>query len=47
MANPEDYRSEVFAENWSLRFQIAEKDAEITSLTATAKEHFTNDKLGD
>ena len=39
--DPEAYKSEVFAENWSLRFKIAEKDAEITSLTATAKEHLS------
>ena len=41
MTDPEAYKSEVFAENWSLRFKIAEKDAEITSLTATAKEHLS------
>ena len=26
MTDPEAYKSEVFAENWSLRFKIAEKD---------------------
>ena len=41
MSDSEEYKSEVFAENWSLRFKIAEKEAEITSLTATAKGHLT------
>ena len=35
--NSRDLNSEVLAENWTLRFKIAEKEAEITSLNATAK----------
>ena len=35
--NSRDLNSKVLAENWTLRFKIAEKEAEITSLNATAK----------